>query len=43
MSEPMADKLCMIQHLTPPEREALAAILARVMDTMTERYGWLWA
>lgn len=34
MSENMADALCMIEHLTAQEREALAATLARVVDTM---------
>ncbi len=30
----MVDELCMLEHLTPQEREALAATLERVVDTM---------
>jgi hypothetical protein len=37
MSENMTDELCMLEHLTPQEREALAAALARVVDTITTR------
>lgn len=37
MSENMAHELSMIEHLTPQEREALAATLARVVDTMATR------
>ena len=35
MSENMTEELCMLEHLTPQEREALAATLARVVDTIT--------
>lgn len=34
MSENVTDELCMIEHLSPQEREALAATLALVVDTM---------
>ena len=34
MSENVVQELSMLEHLTPQEREALAATLARVVDTM---------
>jgi hypothetical protein len=37
MSENMTDELCMLEHLTPQEREALVATLARVVDTFVSR------